>query len=80
MSASIQFSEALIIQLLKFITIFKIARQIYVKSIVRNIPWHLFFNHLHPNISLQVLDIVLYTFPMVPRRTICHIIKSLLNL
>ena len=38
------------------------------------------FNPLHPNISVQILHIVLYTFPKVLPRRICLTIKSFLTL
>ena len=35
-----------------------------------------FFNPLHPNISLHILHTVLYTFPMVLKRRICLTVTS----
>ena len=38
------------------------------------------FNHLHPNISIQILFTVFVTFPIVPTRRICLTIKTFFKL
>ena len=37
------------------------------------------FNPFHPNISIDILHTVLYTFPKVPLKRICLAIKSLFS-
>ena len=41
--------------------------------------WCICFNPLHPNISMHILDTVIYTFCKVLKRRICFIIKGLFS-